>query len=114
MCNALQAIFCIYIYKYLYLYTFISIYIYMYICMYMEPQAAERFGGGLGLGSGLSVAGFQRGLEGCDRLLMDSVNPEMLGGEEWRRPQLLLQVEPYLPTDSVRSFKMCLFGGSGF
>ena len=21
----------------------------------------------------------------------------MLGGEEWRRPQLLLQVEPYLP-----------------
>ena len=22
----------------------------------------------------------------------------MLGGEEWRRPQLLLQVEPYLPT----------------
>ena len=96
MCNALQAIFCIYIYKYLYLYTFISIYI--CICMYMEPQAAERFGGGLGLGSGLSVAGFQRGLEGCDRLLMDSVNPEMLGGEEWRRPQLLLQVEPYLPT----------------
>ena len=22
----------------------------------------------------------------------------MLGGEEWRRPLLLLQVEPYLPT----------------
>ena len=25
----------------------------------------------------------------------------MLGGEEWRRPQLLLQVEAYLPTEGL-------------